>query len=179
MEQSNEEIWKDIPEYQGKYQVSNCGRIKSLTRKVPCVNGVRTVKERILKQAVSKRVGYPFITLASNCIHKSHLMHRLISEAFIPNPENKPQVNHKNGIKTDNRICNLEWVTYHENRQHAFDTGLQKPVQGECHGHSIVTEKIVKEIRESKERPYILCKHYNISETTIRDIRKRRSWRHL
>ncbi len=179
MEQINEEIWKDIPEYEGLYQISNVGRVKSLSRSVRCTgDSFRRVRDRFLRSA-NGTVGYPYVTLIKNGIKKSKRIHRMLAIAFIPNPENKPQVNHKNGIKDDFRLSNLEWVTTSENQKHSYDSDLRKPIQGESHGHAILGEKEVIEIRNSNVRPYILCKQYNISETTIRDIRKRRSWRHL
>ena len=93
------EIWKDIKGYKGKYQVSNLGRIKSLTRYIfDPIRGWKFHKERILKQAISAN-GYYMVGL-SNGRERVHVsVHRLIGFAFIPNPENKPCINHKNGIK--------------------------------------------------------------------------------
>lgn len=108
-----EEKWRDIPKFEGMYQASNYGRIKSLKR----------AKRKIMKQEVSN-FGYLRIHLFG---HPKFFVHRLIAQAFIPNPNNKPFINHKNGIKTDNRTENLEWCTQSENRIHAFKTGLAKP----------------------------------------------------
>lgn len=100
------EIWKDIPGYEGFYQASSLGRI-------------RAVKRQFLKPSVSHN-GYLFVALYKNGIKKSKRINRLIAETFISNPENKPLVNHKNGIKTDNRAENLEWVTDSENKIHSY-----------------------------------------------------------
>ena len=122
-EMNNQEIWKDIPKLSGEYQASTFGNIKSLERIVHRkTKGNLKVKERILKGDALIN-GYPTI----NIHRKAISIHILIAKTFILNPENKPQVNHKNGIKTDNRVVNLEWNTSSENLQHALDNGLRSP----------------------------------------------------
>lgn len=106
------EEWKDIPGYEGLYQVSNLGRVKSLSKVVNCYNGFRTLQEKILKQNIQK--GYATVLLY-HCNKKRYVTHRLVAEAFIPNPENKPFIDHINTIRTDNRVENLRWVTAKEN----------------------------------------------------------------
>lgn len=118
------EIWADIKGYEGYYQVSNLGNIRSLDRIITFKNGTKQFfKGKILKQKLDKH-GYLRVTLSKNnhlCLKQ---VHRLVAIAFIPNPENKPTVNHKKGIKTDNRSTELEWATYQEQTQHAIKTGL-------------------------------------------------------
>lgn len=127
------EIWKDVEGYEGLYQVSDLGRIKSLGN-----NKLR--KERILKQQKNTKKYYK-VTLSKNATNKQMLISRLVAMAFIPNPENKRTVNHKKGIITDNRASQLEWMTYSENHIHAFRVLGRK-------WNSIVIEKI----NESKIR---------------------------
>lgn len=114
---TNDEVWKDVEGYEGIYQVSNFGRIKSLDRIVPRIDGsVKKVKGKILKTRVSK--GYVLINLNKDGICKTVSLSRLIATTFIPNEENKPEVNHIDEDKTNNSISNLEWCTSLENANH-------------------------------------------------------------
>lgn len=106
------EVWKDIPGYEGLYRVSNTWKVESL-------NYNHTGKSKILK--FNKiNCGYLLVQLYNLNWKKVFLVHRIVAFTFIPNPENKPEVNHKNWVKTDNRLENLEWNTYSENLKHAY-----------------------------------------------------------
>lgn len=112
---SSEEIWVPIQGYEGSYEVSSFGRVKSNKRVVVQSNGhPMTFPERILKPNVSDS-GYLYVTLTSNKGHVAKRVHRLVAEAFIQNPSNKPQVHHINHIKSDDCVENLKWVTSKEN----------------------------------------------------------------
>jgi len=103
-----EEIWKDIPNYEGYYQVSNLGRVRSLDRFVNSPNGGRISFGKILKNGLNVR-GYLLVTLNKLGIGKSKSVHQLVGISFIPNPLNLPQINHKDEVKINNRVENLEW----------------------------------------------------------------------
>lgn len=122
-----EEIWKNIPECNDFYQISNYGRVKSISRQIRMGKyvGLRTLPKKILK-TFSYPNGYTGVMIRVNGRKYCKLLHRLIATAFIPNPENKQQVNHKNGVKNDNSIGNLEWCSRKENSDHAVNMGLIK-----------------------------------------------------
>ena len=155
------EIWKDIKGYEGLYQVSNFGNIKSLARKNTfyCVLRKeyleRPVKERILKTN-DKNAKYKQVHLLKNGVVKVYLVHRLVAQEFIPNPNDLPQVNHIDGNKYNNRIDNLEWCTASENNKHAFRIGLKeiynktKVNQYDLNGNFIKTWNCITEFYKEK-----------------------------
>ena len=121
-----EEIWKDVVGYEGLYQVSNHGRVKSLEHFVPSIGGaIRKSPSKILTNCFDNN--YYHVTLYKGGRKKIFLVHRLVAEAFIPNPNNLPQVNHKDGNKLNNNATNLEWCSAQDNILHAFATGLNTP----------------------------------------------------
>lgn len=158
------EVWKDIKGYEGLYQISNLGRIKSLYG----WNGRRYLeREKILKPTTKndERSTYPraIIKLTKNKKSKDYKVHRLVAQTFIPNPKNKPQVNHIDGNPLNNRVENLEWCTDRENKIHAYKY-LRKKNYDE--------EKIISQYYQNVV-PSKICKDNNISKTVYRYILKK------
>lgn len=122
-----QEYWKSIEGYEEKYEISNLGRIRSLIDK----NGKK--RELVLRPRISKN-GYLYLNLWTGSQGKPRKVHRLVAEAFCYKPDDAECVNHKNGVKTDNRAENLEWCTYSYNAKHSFETGLRQPTKGEKDG---------------------------------------------
>ena len=136
------EVWKDIKEYEGLYQISNLGRIKSLPKKYSPL-------EIIMKCQIINN-GYYIIHLKKEGKRKNYLVHRLVAEEFIKNTHNKKYVNHKDGNKTNNNIYNLEWVTMSENHYHAFKLGLKVSRKGEERYNSKLINNNVNPLAISK-----------------------------
>lgn len=176
------EQWKKIEEFNYEYEISSYGRIRSVENVIVRGNGWKyTRKSKILKPSGSG--GY---LRGAVCVNKKiipYKIHRLVALAFIPNNENKKEVNHIDGNKLNNHVENLEWCTRQENIEHCILNKLQKPFKGEEIGNSKLLEFQVIEIRNKfKPRVYSrtkLAKEYNVSEATIKDILYKRTWIHL
>lgn len=120
-----EELWKDVEGYEGFYQVSFTGKVRSKNREVAnWGNGTRNIKGKRLVSYIGKR-GYPVVDLWKGGKRKMCTVHRLMAQVFLKNPEEKKCINHKDGDKTNNLLDNLEWATHSENIIHAYENGLR------------------------------------------------------
>lgn len=175
-----EQIWKDIPEYEGRYQISNDGRVRSLERKVYLESrGIyRTVKEITLKGSPDT-LGYPTVALWKENKLDMRRVHRLVAEMYVPNQDNKPQVNHIDGDKTNNNFTNLEWVTMSENIKHAYKTKLIDK-RGEKSHCNKLTEEQVNQIRNGHEglSQKAIGSLYGVDGSVISKIRSGKAWKH-
>jgi hypothetical protein len=177
------ERWKDIETWEGLYMISDYGRVRSLPREVHYPSGqILKVKDRILKHGTNG-CGYPDITLTKRPHRKErHTIHRLVARHFLDNPRGLNEVNHKDGVKTNPHYTNLEWCTQSENRQHAYDTGLQVARVGEELRWTKLTDEAVREIRRraiNGERAWDMHKEYGVTYQNLRFIIQGKTWKHV
>lgn len=185
-------VWRKIEGFE-YYEVSDNGRVRSLPRIVPCRG--RFITKRgglILKPGLSGR-GYEQVCLwLCNNVSKQKYVHRLVAEAFLPNPNNKPEVNHIDGNKRNNELANLEWVTASENQQHSISMGLRlgkKHKNVLCKPYDWMPKKCklsFLDAIEIKKWYYMggitirsLAKKYNVSVDTVRDLLNGKRYTHL
>lgn len=170
------EEWRHIKGYENYYQVSNLGRVRSLDRTIINTNGIESnLKGRLMSLADHPR-GYKIVTLRKNGKRRTVTVHRLVAEAFLINVLKKCEVNHKDGVKSNNHATNLEWSTSSENSIHAFKNGLRK-------AKAKLTKEQVKEIRlkygsgvfKQKELGML----YGVDYRTIGGIVRREIWKDL
>jgi hypothetical protein len=172
-----QERWKDIEGYDGLYQISDYGRIKSFN------GGWGKRKTGKLLSLSKSNNGYYSVGLHLSGIGKTIHISRLVAKYFISNPENKPEVNHIDGIKINNHYTNLEWATASENRIHAYKVLHKKAPSGENHCRTRLTNEKVKKIRESyKTKNYTynqLAQKYDTGYGSIYHILGGRTWKHI
>lgn len=173
------EVWRDIEDYFGRYQVSNFGRVKTLERRAKRRNdSFHIIPEKIKSTRINKS-GYVSVYLSINKRYRHFFVHRLVAACFIgERPSNKHFVNHIDGNKKNNKESNLEWVTVSENHKHAFKLGLMCQ-KGENHATKKLNNKKVITIFNSKKSYILLATIYRVSETTIRSIKNGKSWSHI
>lgn len=178
---STKEIWVPVVGWRG-YSVSNMGRVRSEKREVTRSDRRKQpIPEKMLIGDSSS--GYIRIRLRTPSGSKRMSVHRLVAIHFIPNPENKRVVNHINGIRTDNRVTNLEWATNAENISHAYKTGLNVHLRGEDWHNSKLTEAKVKRIRRlyrtGEYTQEALAGDFGVSRRCIGKVVSNNSWTHV
>ena len=166
------EIWKDIPEYEGRYQVSNLGNVKTLTRLVIEHRRTYIRNGKILNQYNDKAGYYKVKLYNGDGSFLSKGVHQLVASLFIPNPNNYPQVNHIDGNPRNNEISNLEWCSNSQNTKHAYSTGLKKieNYTGEANNWAKLTKEDVLNIRKDREMGLSLKSLSNKYNTRIGNI---------
>lgn len=177
-----EEIWKDIPGYEGYYQVSNIGRVRSLDRVKR--DGIKM--KGVIRKPHIDACGYHLVALIKDCKVKNTGIHRLVAMAFIPNPDNLPQVNHIDEVRSHNSVDNLEWcsVAYNQNYGHRKERSSEK-LKGERNGRAILTENDVRAIRKTyipDDNEYgvrALSNKYGVKCITIQKILAGKLWKHI
>ncbi len=173
LEDLDGEIWEDVEGYEGLYEVSNFGRVKSFAK---------SRKGRILTPSFEK-TGYTRVILSKDCDHKKFSIHRLVAMAFVPNPEDKPEVNHIDGNKLNNYFENLEWVTTSENQKHSLKIGIAK--EGAEHPDAKFTPEQVRYIREVckiNDPEYsagALARKFNVGRTAILNVFYGRTYKNI
>lgn len=178
------EIWKPIPQTNGLYLISNKGRLKSVERVTKAPKGATRIHKEIIRKLVLNSNGYYSINILIDQKLQTFRVHRLMAEAFIPNPENKEQVNHINGIKDDNRLENLEWSTRSENALHSYRVIGNKvtPLRGEMNGNAKLTAEDVLEIRRVHsitKNATEIARRYGVHHSLISNIVNGKLWKHL
>lgn len=174
---------KDIVGYEGLYQVSNTGQVYRLAGFVNSKNGsgpfILPIKGGIMKQGDSQK-GYKVVSLCRENKGREFKVHRLVATAFIPNPLNLKEVNHKDGDKTNNNDWNLEWSTHADNIKHAYATGLAVSRKTADHHMAKLDEISVQVIREALiagHRQIPIAKYFNISQPHVSTIKRHAAWK--
>jgi hypothetical protein len=176
------EVFIPIIGYEGLYEVSDLGNVKALENiRFHYLSGTQTIKEKLLKP--SPRGGYLLVKLTKNGIIKTLSVHRLVAIAFIKNPNNLPEVNHKDTIKSNNKLSNLEWCNGEYNRNHAAEMGRTIILKGEQHGNSKLTTEKVLNIRTQydpkKRNGTKIANIFGISKGCLHDVISCKTWKHV
>ena len=182
--ENTKEIWKNVNNYEGCYQVSNLGNVRSLDRTIYKKDGRIAKLKGKSKTLYKGKVGYFVVTLLTNGEQTLNYVHRLVAEHFLDNVDGKNVINHKDGNKLNNNTNNLEWCTQSENNYHALNTGLSTPFKdGEHNICSKLKESDIVDIRKKYAEKIFnqkeLSKLYKVSDSLISMIINKKRWGHL
>lgn len=176
------EVWQKLEEF-GDYQISNFGNVKSSDFEMKTPTGKKWIRKGKLLKPYKSKKGYLIVDLRINGKRKIMSVHRLVALAYIPNPQNKPQINHIDGNKENNNVYNLEWCTNTENQLHAFKNGLQKG--NFKHPNSKLTLEQVLYIKNncvvgSKENGVqTIAKRFGVNSGTVKQIIQGKSYKYI
>lgn len=178
-----DEIWKDIKGYEGLYEVSSHGQIRGYQKTGP---GSSLLSRPTALNLIEDANGYMRVNLCKPGRKRRHAaVHRIVAETFLPNPDSKPCVNHRDSNRTNNHISNLEWCTHSENSRHANRRGRQKNVfgKGAEHPGAVLTEVDVRGIKRNYRAGGVtqrqLAKRYGTSQQQVQKIVNNKIWRHV
>lgn len=174
-----QEIWLPVKDYEKFYEVSNMGRIRNIDFPTCTDKRIKLKEIYLIKPSLQSIKNYKRyrVNLSNEKGHKQFKVHRLIAQAFIPNPLNKPQVNHIDNNPLNNRASNLEWVTNLENCHHAMRQGRLN--RGSKNGMSKLNEEKVLEIRSSNLSVEELSKKYSVGKHAIENVLNGKRWKHV
>lgn len=167
--------WRAVPGWVGVYEVSDAGNI----RRIAAAAGTRIGNILVCR---SNSSGYSTVTLSCGMRSESHKVHRIVARAFLGEPtEERPEVNHKNSMRTDNRVANLEWVSRRENVHHCLNNGRMPTRAGEANRQAKLTDREVREIvrLKGKVSQSVVAAAFGISRSVICDIFRGARWRHI
>lgn len=174
------EIWTDIHGYEGRYQVSNFGRVKSLPRTFKAKRGgQRVVAGKILATNPNKK-GYQVFSIVKDGKRNTLNVHSLVAQYFVDGRKPGLQVNHKDGDKSNNYFKNLEWVTQSENMRHSIDVLGKSFANGENHGRSKLTQSDVNDIKEMLSggcKLRLVAEKFGVSIGAISLIKNGKNWK--
>lgn len=183
-----QEAWKPVVGFEGIYEVSNLGDVRSVDRITyyPVNRRAKAFIKATSGKLLTKHTqptGYIYVQLSNGRARRPKaLVHRLVAAAFLDNPNALPHVNHLDGIKSNNRVDNLEWCTASQNERHAHKTGLKQALRGASNGRAILSDDCVREIRKllaEKVPQRTIANHFGIGQKTVSSIHRRATWGHL
>jgi hypothetical protein len=172
---NTEEAWRTLPGF-SKYEFSSFGNVRS----IDSTDSMGRLKRGKVLKLQNSSNGYVILTLSSDNAKKTFQVHRLIAMAFLPNDSNMPCVNHINGNKQDNKVQNLQWCSYSENNQHAFDSKLKLPTKQDGRPGtklSLSKARLMRELARCGNEPEALSKRFKVCKQIVKDVLANKRWK--